>query len=1371
MKKYLFLLFVFVLASAGTVFSQTSFTDDFNAGTIGTGWVGSGNYVLTQSGGFLTIKVNKGNPSQIFTLNLGSSIDATAKPYLNLKLRGDRTFTLKATVYAAGGSSASKEVRVPVVSPQFQNYCFDFSAFTGKNDINKIEFAVNPNANSFGGQIYFEDLQLGTTASLLANLIPVDDIVVYKNTAGQKILVTDILNADTLTLSASALMTGVSATKISGGVSTISFNAVAPGTGVITLTAEGTGTYGDNTTQFNLTVEDNNLPTIDKPADAKVKSGVATLLKLSGISDGNISIEQPLTITAASSNAAAIPNPVITYVQGSPYATLSVNPVSAGTATITVTVKDTGTVNHTTTTTFDITSYAGFNNAPTIIEPSSQSIYNKAPFKIKVLLSGLSDGDAGTQTLTITAVGKTGKVTPTSPVTHVLGKDTATLVLTAAGLGKDTITVTVTDDGGNGSNNGNQSTSITIPVEVLAPAPTGYKVVMNDFTADTTAQLWKIESQGVTQFASYVDTLGKRCLRLILKQKMDWTGVWYNLNNLPLELDVTNAPYMSYEIFAKGIDPLATHAYFWDAAGTRNSNGATLERDTIVGISAFTKVFLDFRKPGYLDNETGAPMNTSRIIQLLFNYHKGTMKWPNTFIDGTIYITDIRIGDSCKGIPAITPVCTVNPMPTQVIWSGSSTQNLTLTGISNGAGTTTGVTVTLLSSKATLLPNPTQGTLGADGKLAISYTPAATLDSSQIVVRVNCAGSIQKEIRFWVKAVSDVATGAVSVFVDASTKGQKIAGFGGFEPPEVLLDQYSKDQGCTMMRMEFSEDVESANDNNDYTVLNRSGFDKGSLKLDYIRKAAAAGVSDIFVTLWSPPSWMKLNCSFVGGTDVGTWALTKNKVDPIMYDEYVEYMVSIVRMVKEETGLEIAGFCPQNEPAFIEPYGSAILDPVHMATVCGMLGKRLSDEGFSTKVINSEQVFTQGANSVIEYATNVRNNAQANQYTKVIAMHYPNTDAAAWAAQYAAAKAGTYPKEYWATECTTEGNNYSAVLFQCNSMITGLNNGCGAWVVWGYNGGSSGDELTAANKSGMTYMLGKSIHYHAFKNFAKFIRKDAVQLKATSGNTNIKVAAVKHDGDTTMTVVLLNIDSKTPYAVKLTGSAPSTGWDAYRTSFYERCEKVDPFKGNLLYLPPQSITTLIMKTNVNHAPTIDQVIDKFMPKNGTSTVNLTGITCGDPADQSLTVTAVSSDPAVLPNPVVTYTSPGTTGSLALAPLTDKHGAITITVTVRDNGGTAKGGVDSTKMTFLVTIPSSLNDVSEQVSLYPNPADEKVFVTIPAELDHSKLIVTNMAGMIVSEQKITSADQMELNVSQLPAGSYMVTIENDKSVAKLRFAKK
>ena len=114
------------------------------------------------------------------------------------------------------------------------------------------------------------------------------------------------------------------------------------------------------------------------------------------------------------------------------------------------------------------------------------------------------------------------------------------------------------------------------------------------------------------------------------------------------------------------------------------------------------------------------------------------------------------------------------------------------------------------------------------------------------------------------------------------------------------------------------------------------------------------------------------------------------------------------------------------------------------------------------------------------------------------------------------------------------------------------------------------------------------------------------------------------------------------------------------------------------------IITVVAPLNV--APTLDAISNLTINENaGQQTVNLTGITAGGGASQTLTVTAISSNPGLIPNPAVGYVSPNATGALTFTPAVNAFGTATITVVVHDNGGTANGGVDSVTNTFTVTV--------------------------------------------------------------------------------------
>jgi len=133
-------------------------------------------------------------------------------------------------------------------------------------------------------------------------------------------------------------------------------------------------------------------------------------------------------------------------------------------------------------------------------------------------------------------------------------------------------------------------------------------------------------------------------------------------------------------------------------------------------------------------------------------------------------------------------------------------------------------------------------------------------------------------------------------------------------------------------------------------------------------------------------------------------------------------------------------------------------------------------------------------------------------------------------------------------------------------------------------------------------------------------------------------------------------------------------------------------------------TVLVTLTSVNDAPTVAAISDPAAIDEdaGQQSVDLTGIGTGAANEsQALTIMATSDNPGLIPDSAVTYTSPAATGTLTYTPVADAYGTATITVTVKDDGGTANGGVDSVLTTFTVMV-NAVND-APTVTAISNPA--------------------------------------------------------------------
>ena len=169
--------------------------------------------------------------------------------------------------------------------------------------------------------------------------------------------------------------------------------------------------------------------------------------------------------------------------------------------------------------------------------------------------------------------------------------------------------------------------------------------------------------------------------------------------------------------------------------------------------------------------------------------------------------------------------------------------------------------------------------------------------------------------------------------------------------------------------------------------------------------------------------------------------------------------------------------------------------------------------------------------------------------------------------------------------------------------------------------------------------------------------------------------------------------------------------------------------------------TLVVN-QANTPPTLDPISDQsVLEDSGETTINLTGITAGaGDTGQVLTVSASSSDPSIVPNPTISYTSPDATGTLIFTTLPDVSGMVTITVTVTDDGDTS-GGINVVSQTFTVTV----NPVNDAPTL-----DTITNQSIPENSGSQAITLTGItAGASDESGQILMVSAVSSNTSLIP----------------------
>ena len=153
-------------------------------------------------------------------------------------------------------------------------------------------------------------------------------------------------------------------------------------------------------------------------------------------------------------------------------------------------------------------------------------------------------------------------------------------------------------------------------------------------------------------------------------------------------------------------------------------------------------------------------------------------------------------------------------------------------------------------------------------------------------------------------------------------------------------------------------------------------------------------------------------------------------------------------------------------------------------------------------------------------------------------------------------------------------------------------------------------------------------------------------------------------------------------------------------------------------------TFTVTVNGVNQAPTLNALTDLTLNEGaGQQTVNLSGISSGASNEvQTLTVTATSSNPGLIPNPAVNYTSPNATGTLTFTPVALASGLATITVTVNDGGASNNIVTRTFTITVAANIPPTITSITNQIIATNSSAGPIPFTVGDVETPATNLVV-------------------------------------------------
>ena len=405
---------------------------------------------------------------------------------------------------------------------------------------------------------------------------------------------------------------------------------------------------------------------------------------------------------------------------------------------------------------------------------------------------------------------------------------------------------------------------------------------------------------------------------------------------------------------------------------------------------------------------------------------------------------------------------------------------------------------------------------------------------------------------------------------DFETRYQTIEGFGSCIvnyrdfPPEYskpeFFDRAVNDLGVSLMRVPLMEHTEWKNDDDDPNHFNWNGFwlsdniDRKGIEtsMHLMQKFREQGVERFMATPWSPPEFMKTQRSPIQGGYL--------RAD--MFDEYAEYMAAQIILAKKNYGIDINWVTVQNELLFAQFFRSCVYQPWVLKEAIRSLMHKFEKEGINTRILMPEDMFF--FNRMWYYIQPTMNDPETRNFNGHFTTHRHGgkEDLLKWMAE-----TNQYNRQNWMTETSGHEPTWAGALKMATDIQEYLVYGnFSAWVYWQLSGGGSGRySIMVDGKPGNKY--------YASKHFYRYVRPNAIRIGARSSDEKLFVSAFHHPHDGTLTAVVINNGEslvKTPVN-------SIYHFDVYQSTQAEQFAHSRLKSGDLLSVPPKSITTLFVK--------------------------------------------------------------------------------------------------------------------------------------------------------------------------------------------------
>ena len=1091
----------------------------------------------------------------------------------------------------------------------------------------------------------------------------------------------------------------------------------ASGQATITVTVND-GQPGNNTMvrTFTVTVSPvNDVPTLATLNSVTINEDAsAQSVSLSGISSGAANEAQTLSVTATSSNPGLVPTPAVSYTSPNASGNLTYTPLANanGSATITVTVNDGQAVNNTVTRTFSVTVNA-VNDAPTLNALSNLTLAENAGLQ-NVNLSGISAGAANeSQTLTITATSSNPSLIPNPTVNYSSPNSSGSLTFTPVANADGSATITVTVNDGQAANN-TVTRTFSVNVNAVNNPPTLAAINGVTVNEDDGAQVVNLSGIG-TGAANESQTLTITAISsntgLVPNPTVSYTSpnptgslsfTPVNNGNGSAIITVTvndgqsanNTVSQTFTVTVNAVNDAPTLNTLNNLNVAENSglqtvnlagvsSGAANESQTLI-ITATSS------NPGIIPNPTVNYTSPNATGSLRFTPVPGA----NGSAVVTVTVDDGQPANNSVSRSFTVTVSEVNNQPTLAVLSNmtisedAGVQTVNLTGI--GAGATNEnqtLTITATSSNPGLIPNPTLNYSSPNATGSLAFAPATNSSgAATITVTVNDGqalnSTISRTFTVTVNAVNDTPTLAainnVTVNEDPGAQNVALSGIssGAANETQALMVTATSSNPGLIPNPAVNYSSPSANGNLSFTpVANASGTATITVTVNDGQAANNTAVQTFTVTVNSE-------------NDAPTLNAIANLSIPENASQQTVSLTGIGTGAANEADT-LAVTATSSNPGLVQNLSVNYSSPNTTGSLTFSPAAGVSGSATITVTVNDGQAAN---NTVVRtFSVNV-NVANTHPTIGTIGNVTLSEDAGAQTVNLSGITSGSANENQTLTVTATSSNpalipnptvNYTSPSTTGSLSFTPSTNANGtATITVTVNDGHTVSNIVSGTFTVTVNAVNDAPTVSPIANVA-FNEDSGAQTVAITG---IGSGAPNENQPLTVTATSSNPGLVPNPAVSHTSPSATGNLILTPVANANGSATITVTVRDGQAVNNTTVQTFTVTVNpVNDAPTLNTLSPLTLAENsGQRTVNLSGIGTGAANEtQTLTISAVSSDPSVVPNPTISYASPNPTGSLQFTPVANANGSATISVTVNDG----QAANNTVTRSFAVTITS------------------------------------------------------------------------------------